>query len=77
MTSIVFNLDVANNTILSYFFFFFLIFDLYFLIAAVIAQILNPIVELVNPIGTVTKEAKAEIELHSVTLEPKIRECSI
>ena len=42
-----FNLDFANNTILLCFFFFFLITDLYFLILAVIAQILNPIAELV------------------------------
>ena len=34
------NLDFANNTTLSYFFFFFLIVDLYFLIPAVITQVL-------------------------------------
>ena len=46
-----FNLDFANNTILSLFFFFFLIIDLYFLIPAVIAQIFNPVAELVIPMG--------------------------
>ena len=46
-TSILFNLDFANSTILSCFFFFFLIIDLYFLIPVVIAQIFNPIAEFV------------------------------
>ena len=41
-TSMLFNLNLANNTILSCFFFFFLIIDLYFLIPAVIAQVPNP-----------------------------------
>ena len=54
-----FNLDFANNTILSCFFFFFLIIDLYFLIPAAIAQIFNPIAELVIPIGIPSKETKA------------------
>ena len=44
-----FNLDFANNTILSYFFFYFLIIDLYFLIPAIIAQTFNPISELAIP----------------------------
>ena len=61
-----FNLDFANNTILLCFFFFFLIIDLYFLIHATMAQILNPIAELVIPIGILSKEAKAEIEIHPV-----------
>ena len=61
-----FNLDFANNTILSCFFFFFLIIDLYFLIPAVIAQIFNPIAEIVIPIGIATKEAKAEMKTHPV-----------
>ena len=42
--------------------FFFLIIDLYFLIAAVIARIFNPIAELVIPIGIPTKEIKTEIQ---------------
>ena len=49
--------------------FFFLIIDLYFLIAKVIAQIFYPIVELAIPIGLLTKEAKSEIEKHPVILE--------
>ena len=58
-------------------FIFFLIIVLYFLIVAVIAQIFNPVVELVIPIGIPTKEAKAEIETHPAIVEPKIRKCSI
>ena len=50
-------------------FFFLLIIDLYFLIAEVIAQIVNPNVELAIPIGLLIKEAKAEIEKHPVILE--------
>ena len=57
-----FNFGLANNTILSCFLFFFLIIDLYFLIPAVIAQIFNPIVELLIHIRIPTKEAKAEIQ---------------
>ena len=56
---------------------FFLIIDLYFLIPAVIAQIFNPIAELIIPIGISLKEAKAEIEIHLVIVEPKIRKCLI
>ena len=42
-TSLQFNLDFANNTILLCLFFFFLIIiNLYFLIPAVIAQTINP-----------------------------------
>ena len=67
-----FNLDFANNTILLCFFFFSLIIDLYFLIPAVIAQIFNPIAELVIPIGIPAKEAKTEIEIHPVIVEAKI-----
>ena len=76
-TSMLFNLDFANSTILLHFFFFFLIIDLYFLIAAGIAQIFNPIEELIPPIGIPTKEAKAEMETHQVILGRKIRKCSI
>ena len=64
-----FNLDFANNTILSCVFFFFLIIDLYFLIHAVITQIFNPIAELVIPIGISTKEAKAETETHPTIIK--------
>ena len=61
-TSVLFNLNFANNTVLSCLFFFFLIIELYFVIAAVIAQIFNPIAEIVIPTGIPTKEAKAEME---------------
>ena len=71
-----FNLDFANNTILLCFFFFFLIIDLYFVIPAVIAQIFNPIAELVIPKGIPSKEVKADIEIHPVILEAKMK-CSI
>ena len=67
----------ANNTILSCFLLFLLIIDLYFLTSANIAQILNPIAELVLPIGIISKKAKGEIEIHLITAEAKIRKCSI
>ena len=57
--------------------FLFLIIDLYLLIAVVIAEIFNPIVELVIPRGIPSKEAKTEIEIHSVISEDKIRKCAI
>ena len=72
-----FNLVFASNTILSCFFFFFLINDLHFLIAAVIAQIFNAFAELTIPIGIPTKEAKAEMDIHPLTVETKINNCSI
>ena len=50
------NLDFASTTILSCFFFFFLIINLYFLIPAVIAEIFNLVAELVIPTGISTKE---------------------
>ena len=49
----------------------------YLLIAAVLAQIFNPIAELVIPIEISTKEAKAEMETHPIIVEAKIRKCSI
>ena len=72
-----YNLDFANNTILSSFVFLFLIIDLYFLITAIIAQSLNPIADLAIPIGIPIKEAKSEIEIQPVILEAKIRRCSV
>ena len=42
---------------------FFIIIELYFLIPAVIEQIFDPIAELVNPMGTPSKEEKAGIEI--------------
>ena len=75
------NLVFANSSILPCFFFCFLIIDLYFLIPAAISQIFNPIAEpiaeLVIPIGVPIKKAKAEIEIHPVIAEAKIRNCSI
>ena len=76
-TSVLLNLVFANNTILSCLFFFFLIIDLYFLIAAFIAQIFNPIAELAIPIGIPSKESKTEIQIHPVAAETKIRKCLI
>ena len=72
-----FNLDFASNTILSCFFFFFLIFELYFLTPAVITQIFNLIAELVISIGIRTKEANAEIETYPVIVEITICKCPI
>ena len=71
------NLVFANNNTLSCFFFFFLIIHLYSLIPAVIAQVFNPIADLVIPIGIPGKEAKGEIEMHPLTAVAKIRKCSI
>ena len=68
-----FNLDFANSTILSCFFFFFLIIGLYFLVPAVIAQVFNSVKELVIPTGIPIKEAKAEIEMHPAIIEAKMR----
>ena len=48
---------------------------LYFSVATVFAQIFNPTVELIIPIGISTKEAKTEIEVHAVTAQAKIRKC--
>ena len=64
--------------ILFYHFYFIvsLIIDLCFLFPAAIEQIFNPISELVIPSGIPNKEAKAEIEIHPVISEVKIRKCS-
>ena len=67
--SMVLNLAFANNIIFSCF--FFLIIYLHFETPAVIAQIFNPIVELIILIGIPSKETKAEIETHPVTLHKK------
>ena len=75
--SMLVNLDFANSTILSSLFFYFLIIDLYFLIPVVIAQIINPIAELVTPIGITTKEAKTEMETHQVFVEITINKWPI
>ena len=66
-------------TILFYYasFFIFLIIDLHFFIPAVIVQTLNPIAELVISIRIPIKEVKAEIEIHPVIVEAKIRKCPL
>ena len=69
----VFNLVFANNTILSRFFFFLLIINLYFLIPAFITQIIILAAQLVIPTGIPAKEAKTEIETYPVTVEAKIK----
>ena len=76
-TSTIFNLVLINKTISLRFFFFFLIIDLYFLVAAVIEQIYIPTAELLIPSEISTKKAKAEIETHLVTVEAKISKCLI
>ena len=75
-TSLVFNLAFTSKTILSCFFFFFLITDLYLLVT-VIMQIFIVTVELPIHTGIPTKEAKAEMETHPVTVKAKISKCSV
>ena len=58
-----FDLGFFINTILSCLFFFFLVIDSHLLVPAAIAKIFNPYAELLIP----RKEAKAELEIHSVT----------
>ena len=72
-----FNYVFANNTILLFPFFFFLITELYILISAVIAQIFSPTAELVIRKGIPTKDAKAEIGTNPVTTEAKISKSPI
>ena len=55
---------------------FFLINELYFLISAVTAQLLNPAAELVIPTGTPNNEANAETETHPLGVEMERRKCS-
>ena len=62
----------------SYLFSFsFLLAQLFLFFCSVVAQIFNPIAELVIPIVTPSKKAKAEIEIPLVIVETKIRKCSI
>ena len=72
-----FNLDFANNTLLSYFLCFLLILNLYFSIPAVTAQFFHPTAELAVPVGIGIKEAKAGIEIVPGISEAKTRKCSI
>ena len=67
-TSTLFNLDFANNSILSYFFFIFSIIVFYLLIPAAIAQMFNPI-------GIPSKNAKVAIEIHPAIVKVKVRKC--
>ena len=76
-TSILFNLNLAENIILSRFFFFFWIIDQYFLIPTAIAQVFSPIAELIVLIVMPIKEAKAKLEIYPVVVEAKIRKCLI
>ena len=64
-----FNLNFANNTILFWIFFVFLIIDLYILIAGAITQIFHTNAELLTPLGLRRKETKSEILLHPVIVE--------
>ena len=70
-------IDFANCTFLLCFFFFFLIIDLYFVIPAAVAQIFNLNAELLTPLGIPSKDEKAEVEIHPIIVEAKIRKCSI
>ena len=72
-----FILDLANDNISSWFFFFFLVIDLYSLISTIITQIFYYIRELVMPIGISTKVAEVEIEAYSVTKKFNISTCLI
>ena len=72
----VFSLVLANNDTLLRVFFYLLIIDLQFLISAVIAQLFNPIEELLTRIGIPIKGAKRKTETHPVITESKIRKCS-
>ena len=55
----------------------FLNYQLIFLIPTVTAQIFDPIVELVIPMGTPSKEAKPEIETHLVVVETTHMACDV
>ena len=69
-TPILSNSDIGKNTILSCYFFF-------FLNPAVITQIFIVVAELAVHTGIPTKEGRAEIKIHSVTLELKINKSSV
>ena len=58
---------------LSYFFFFFSVIELYFSIPQAFVHIFNHIAELVIPIEIPRKEEKAEIEIHQLIVESKIK----
>ena len=56
---------------------FFEIIGLYFVMPVAIVQVFNPLAELVTPIRISSKEAYAEIEIHPVIAEIKIKNFSI
>ena len=60
---------------LRFFFFKDLTYNFEFL--QLLLKFFNPITELVIPTGIPTKEAKAEIEKHPVTVETNISKCLI
>ena len=60
-----------------FFFFFFLITDLYVSIPAFIAKNFNPITEFVIRRGIPIKEIEAEMETHPAVVGAKIRRCSV
>ena len=57
--------------------FFLLNYRFKLLILAIIPQIFNPIVELIILKEISTKEAKAEMEIHTVIAKTKVRKCSM
>ena len=61
----------------SFFLNYLLITDLNFLIPAIITKVFNPIAELIIPIRIPTKETKAEMAMHPVTVELGVSKCSI
>ena len=72
-TSTLFSLVFANNTILSCSFFFFLIINLQFLIAAVTTQIFILTTEIALPTGIPTKEVKAGMKSYHIKLKWKLK----
>ena len=64
-----------RNTILSCFFFIFLVIELYFFIPAVIGHKFCNAAEFAIPIGIPTNEPKAGIENYPVTLDALLRKC--
>ena len=57
--------------------FFFFVIDVHFSIPVVIAQSFIVAAELAIPTVISTKEAKADVEIHPVTVEAKIRKFSV
>ena len=76
-TSMLFDLNFANNAILSCFFFLFLNYSLILFNPSSYCKIFAPIAELVILIGIPSKQAKTEIEMHPVIAEAKMRKYSI